>query len=69
MVRCRIPRLVLMASHNDDVKLVPLSEVIVSGRPNVEIQLMSAVVQVSAEMSLMGIASGHLVALSIIVNR
>ena len=58
-----------MASHSDDVKLVPLSEVITSGSPNVDIQLMSAVVQVSAEMSLMGIASGHLVALSMIVNR
>ena len=52
------------------MKTEPLSEVIVSGRPNVAIQpSMSAVTQESVVASFMGVASGHLVDLSMAVNR
>ena len=69
VVRCLIPSCLFTASHNADVKLVPLSEVMTSGRPNVEIQETKALMHDSAVASLIGTASGHLDCLSIIVNR
>ena len=68
-MRCLIPNCLLTASHNVDVKLVPLSEVMTSGKPNVEIQETKALMHESAVASLIGTASGHLDCLSIMVNR
>ena len=59
----------MTASQSDEVKFVPLSEVMTSGRPNMEIQETRALMHDSAVASLMGIASGHLVVLSMIVNK
>ena len=64
------PSLVASCVHKAEVKTDPLSEVIVSGRPNLAIQpSMSAVTQESVVASVIGVASGHLVDLSIVVNR
>ena len=58
----------MIADQRLDVKFVPLSDVMVSGRPNREIQAVRASMQDSAVASLMGKASGHLVVRSIAVN-
>ena len=48
----------------------PLSEVRVDGTPNLEIhESMKTLAQESAEVEDMGMASGHLVVLSMIVKR
>ena len=52
-----------------EVKTDPLSEVIFSGRPNLEIQAsMRAETQESVEASVIGTASGHRVERSIVVK-
>ena len=58
-----------MVDHNDEVKMDPLSGVMLSGRPNLEIRVsIRAVTQESVEASVIGTASGHLVDLSMIVK-
>ena len=53
-----------------DVKEVPRSEVMCSGRSNLEIQLeRRAAAQEAVVISVIGTVSGHLVDRSIIVNR
>ena len=51
-----------------DVKFVPLSVTSVSGMPCLLIHCSRALAEHSAEGDIMGIASGHRVALSIIVK-
>ena len=64
-----IPSLSAMEDHSDEVKTDPLSDVMVSGRPNLEIHVsMRAVTQESVEASVIGTASGHLVDLSMMVK-
>jgi hypothetical protein len=54
----------------EEVNWLPLSEVRVSGTPNLEIQVeINARTQDSAEIEDNGTTSGHLVLLSIIVSR
>ena len=56
--------------HRADVNLAPLSDVMVAGTPNREIQLAKmALAQSATVMDERGMASGHLDVLSIIVNR
>ena len=70
MVWSWIPRVVASAAQRLDVKTEPLSEVMTSGRPNLAIQpFRRAHRQSSVVAFFMGIASGHLVDLSMVVNR
>ena len=55
--------------HSEDVKGVPLSDVMCCGTPWAAIQLMRAFRQDWVVASVMGMASGHLVDLSMIVKR
>ena len=56
--------------HRADVNLAPLSDVMVAGTPNREIQLAKmALAQSATVMDERGMASGHLDVLSIIVKR
>ncbi len=58
------------AVQKADVNWAPLSDVMVAGTPNLEIQpAKSALVQSAAVMEGSGIASGHRDVLSITVNR
>jgi hypothetical protein len=58
------------AAHKADVNWAPLSEVMVAGTPNLEIQLVKrALAQSAAVMAGSGIASGHRDVLSMTVNR
>ena len=59
-----------MADQSWEVNCAPLSEEMSAGRPKREIQLaMRARVQDTEEVSLSGIASGHLVKRSTMVSR
>ena len=64
-----IPRLCEISVNKFDVKLVALSVTIVSGMPYLEIHVISAFAQASADVEVKGIVSGQRVALSIIVNK
>ena len=56
--------------QTEDVNWAPLSEVILEGTPNREIQpFIRALAQELAVIDFKGIASGHLVDLSTIVNK
>ena len=69
MVVVDIPSLSASCFQRAEVKTEPLSEVIFSGRPNLEIQaLMRAVTQESVEASFIGTVSGHLVDRLIVVK-
>ena len=70
MVWCGwIPTKFVRLVHSDDVKGVPLSDEMCSGTPWAAIQVMRAFRQDCVVASSMGMASGHLVDLSIMVNR
>jgi len=57
-------------AHKEEVNWAPQSEVMTNGTPNRAIKLVKrAFVQSGALMTLRGIASGHLVVLSMMVNR
>ena len=59
-----------MADHRDEVKWVPLSLVITAGTPNLEIHPWNMVeAHSAAEIPVRGIASDHLVDLSMHVKR
>ena len=65
-----IPRVEQTRDQREEVKWAPLSEVRVEGTPNLEIhELMKTLAQESADVEDMGMASGHLVVLSMIVKR
>ena len=67
--------LILILSSDDssfqrlDINCLPLSDVIPNGIPNRDIHVIRALVQSSAVWSFMGMASGHHVYLSMIVNK
>ena len=64
------PSLCARADHRAEVKTDPRSDVIISGKPNLEIQeLIRAETHESVFASVKGTASGHLVDRSIIVNK
>lgn len=66
----RLPISFVMASNIADSNCAPLSVVISLGTPNHVIHVLkNAFVTVSAEMSVIGVAFGHLVVLSIIVKQ
>jgi hypothetical protein len=57
-------------AHKAEVNCAPLSEVMTEGTPNLAIQpVKRACAQSAAVMEARGIASGHLVVLSMTVNR
>ena len=58
----------MTSCHRSEVKLVPLSVIIDSGNPYLEIHWMTCFRHVSADCVRMGNASVHLVALSMIVS-
>ena len=59
----------MSAFHISDVNWAPLSDVMCNGTPNLAMQLNSkALAHVSVPVSVMGIASGHLVSRSTIVK-
>ena len=65
-----MPSVVARAAQRLDVKTEPLSEVMTSGRPNLAIQPSRRARRQSVVVAVfMGVASGHLVDLSIVVNR
>ena len=65
-----IPRHLANSLHKAEVNTEPLSEVIFSGRPNLDIQAaMRADAQESEEASIMGTASGQRVERSMMVNK
>jgi hypothetical protein len=65
-----IPSLVHRPAQEEDINCVPLSEVTVSGTPNLEIQAdTNASMQDDASWFFMGTASIHLVDRSIAVKR
>ena len=64
-----MPSLLASWFQRVDVKTDPLSEVMLSGRPNLEIQAsMRVETKESVEASVIGTASGHLVDRSIFVK-
>ena len=64
------PSLCARADHSAEVKTDPRSDVIISGKPNLEIQVfIRAETHESVVESVKGTASGHLVDRSIIVNK
>ena len=70
VVLCLILSWEQMADHRDEVKWAPLSLVITAGRPNLEIHPWNmSEAQSTTEIPVRGIASGHLVDLSIHVKR
>ena len=70
VVRCNfVPNAAASCSHRVDVKLEPRSLTIVSVTPCLETYWIRALAHVSAVGLDMGIASGHLVFLSIIEKR
>jgi hypothetical protein len=70
VVEAEIPRIEQTPVQIEDVNWEPLSDVITAGTPNLEIQVeIRARAQDSAVMEVKGTASGHLVVLSIMVNR
>ena len=70
VVVVEMPRRCANWVHSAEVKTNPLSDVIVSGRPNLAIHdSRRAATQESVEASVIGTASGHLVERSIIVKR
>ena len=65
-----MPSLDASCVHNAEVNTEPLSDVMESGRPNLETHACNkAVTHDVVDASFMGTASGHLVDLSIAVNR
>ena len=63
-----IARLREISEKRLEVKLEALSVTIDSGMPYLDIQVIRALAHDSAEVEVRGMASGHLVALSMIVN-
>ena len=70
VVWCNLkPKEVEMLCNNLEVKFAPLSVTNVSGIPYLLIHEIKPAAQLSADVEVMGIASTHLVALSMIVKR
>ncbi len=67
---CFTPSCWQVAAQMEEVNWLPLSDVITTGRPNLATQLlMKAYTQVSVSMEAKGMASSHLLLLSMMVNR
>ena len=66
---CKLPKLLVSLSHNSEQNWTPLSDVITSGTPNLAIQpWMKASATAAVVVLDRGMASSHLVDLSIIVR-